>query len=339
MRLLAGDAAVAGGQRVTGPFGQSGLTSACALASAARSCSHARWPILARAEDSNPVDPHANSRPLAGHGTGAPPPVTAPLDPAQMFRETAFMIWGPDEDTREQTTVRPPTAPAGGQRGDPSARSGQTVPPALLQGNAGLDDAEARQAMNWVQWLQAQGAVVRDDGLWHRRAHLRCRRALAFSRPVPGTTQPAANTGFPDRHTRHWMERSSGDANGASDNASARADGRRSAVDVRGARATDQQTACRRRGCRREPEYQPGHKRPSAPHHTTATRWTRAYPGRAAVNRLRRQRTPGLRPIPAGCRKIIFPTILPRCVTETRNRSPGHSGRKPRSQRATPRQC
>ncbi len=197
IRLLAGDTAVAGGQRLTGPFGQSGLISGLRPGVSRPLVQSRPQADTGAGRGQQPqVDPHVNSRPLAGHRTGAPPPVTAPLDPAQMFRETAFMIWGPDEDTREQASVRPPTAPAGGQRGDPSARSGQTVPPALLQGNAGLDETEARQAMNWVQWLQGQGAVVRDDGSG-TDASLQVPPSVGIQPPVPGMNQQPANTGFP----------------------------------------------------------------------------------------------------------------------------------------------
>lgn len=132
------------------------------------------------------ADPQAASRPLSD--TAAAPP-----DSQQAFRETAFMIWGPDEETREQAALRASGGqPRGGQPG------GQVMPPALAAGSTGLDETEARQAMNWVNWLQAQGAVVRQDALAPGAMQQAGSRAgtgpLGQSLPAAGQ---AASAGFP----------------------------------------------------------------------------------------------------------------------------------------------
>src|SRR5262249_34381064 len=149
--------AAAGGQRL---FGQSGITPGL-RPGVSRPLVNSR-PRADRATGQPAAGQYVTSRPLGESGELGR--TTGPLDPQQMFRETAFMIWGPDEDTHEQPIARSINGSASGRRrGDPAARPGDTVPPALQQGSMGLDESETRQAMNWVHWLQAQGAVVRED--------------------------------------------------------------------------------------------------------------------------------------------------------------------------------
>lgn len=86
-----------------------------------------------------------------------PPPrpdVPVPSQPTQVtraFKETAFMIWAQDEDSQ-------PRLPAqqAGATSDPDA----TASAALRDLDSAGDDAEARRALNWYNWLQSQGAVA-----------------------------------------------------------------------------------------------------------------------------------------------------------------------------------
>jgi tetratricopeptide (TPR) repeat protein len=86
-----------------------------------------------------------------------PPPrpdVPVPSQPTQVtraFKETAFMIWAQDEDSQ-------PRLPAqqAGATSDPDA----TASAALRDLDSAADDAEARRALNWYNWLQSQGAVA-----------------------------------------------------------------------------------------------------------------------------------------------------------------------------------
>ncbi|WIG57730.1 MAG: hypothetical protein OJF49_000475 [Ktedonobacterales bacterium] len=90
-----------------------------------------------------------------------------------IFAETEYMLWGRDDDESARRPVPPvaaqpaaapepvvPPAPAQStpEPADMFARSGVIVPPALREQATGLDETEARAAINWIQWLQAQGA-------------------------------------------------------------------------------------------------------------------------------------------------------------------------------------
>ena len=135
------------------------------------------------------------SRPLVTSGPGpespfgAPQPTSQPLPPpprpdvpvasqptevTRAFKETAFMIWGRDEDSQPRITAQQPTQP--GQPG-PSRDDGPSAPPALRGLSSVLDDAETNRALNWYNWLQAQGAV-----------------ALGAAAASPGAERPRSTT-------------------------------------------------------------------------------------------------------------------------------------------------
>ena len=143
-------------------------------------------------EEAAPVDqavktatgrPSAHSLPLGGmaatpaterHTTPPAPPGTGPLSQSTpttasrpstlppdfhtIFAETEYMLWGRDESGGE--------APQGAYperaRTDTFSHSAVVVPPVLREQGGSFDDTEARVALNWIHWLQAQGARPRD---------------------------------------------------------------------------------------------------------------------------------------------------------------------------------
>lgn len=154
-----------------------------------------------------------SGRPVAGNTSlplSALPAGGLPAEFQNLFSETEYMIWGPDEETRARQVVAsqqktsttlsapedvvlaqhpaPPTpeaaAPLPEQPAvDPLARSASFVPPALIEQGAPLDETEARAAINWVNWLKAQGA----------RAH----PGLEPTTGGPGAPQPAPPSAHP----------------------------------------------------------------------------------------------------------------------------------------------
>ncbi len=86
-----------------------------------------------------------------------PPPrpdVPVPSQPTQVtraFKETAFMIWGQDEDSQPRLAAQ--SAEAAGDA-DPASSS------ALSDLDSAAEDDETRRALNWYNWLQSQGAVA-----------------------------------------------------------------------------------------------------------------------------------------------------------------------------------
>lgn len=80
-----------------------------------------------------------------------PPPrpdVPVPSQPTQVtraFKETAFMIWGQDEDSQPRL---------------PTQQADAATPSVLRDLDSAADDDEARRALNWYNWLQSQGAVA-----------------------------------------------------------------------------------------------------------------------------------------------------------------------------------
>ncbi|HEX8981837.1 MAG TPA: tetratricopeptide repeat protein [Ktedonobacterales bacterium] len=98
-----------------------------------------------------------------------------------MFKETENMLWGPEHSDpgalptmampapdpagfRPQTAAPQPTFDAPlPQAQPPFEDSAHFVPPAILESQFALGDTEARRAIRWVQWLQAQGARMRSD--------------------------------------------------------------------------------------------------------------------------------------------------------------------------------
>jgi tetratricopeptide (TPR) repeat protein len=137
---------------------------------------------------------HVAARPLSSLDLG----VKVPEEFQGLFSETEFMLWGPDDETRTRMAtqaleatdkyprVKPPPkqpapeappvatappvveappmtpAPAPSPQAAPApaapARPQEFVPPALVEHGIPLEDAEARDAMGWVNWLQSQGA-------------------------------------------------------------------------------------------------------------------------------------------------------------------------------------
>jgi tetratricopeptide (TPR) repeat protein len=129
---------------------------------------------------------HVAARPLSSLDLG----VKVPEEFQGLFSETEFMLWGPDDETRTRMATQaleatdkyprvkpPPKQPAA--EPEPSAptlptveaphvdaaplaseRPQEFVPPALIEHGIPVQDAEARDAIGWVNWLQSQGARV-----------------------------------------------------------------------------------------------------------------------------------------------------------------------------------
>ena len=137
---------------------------------------------------------HVAARPLSSLDLG----VKVPEEFQGLFSETEFMLWGPDDETRTRMATQaleatdkyprvkpppkqtlpippapltappaptppvveaPPTAPTQATLTPAApARPHEFVPPALIEHGIPLEDAEARDAMGWVNWLQSQGA-------------------------------------------------------------------------------------------------------------------------------------------------------------------------------------
>lgn len=111
--------------------------------------------------------------PLAQVPAPAPVPRSAPVshDIRSIFAETEYMLWS-REDTERMQAVRPPQAPARGpvaphepERVERGGSSSVLMPPALRDQGFNLEETEARAAINWVHWLQAQGARPRPGQL------------------------------------------------------------------------------------------------------------------------------------------------------------------------------
>jgi hypothetical protein len=124
---------------------------------------------------------HVAARPLSSLDLG----VKVPEEFQGLFSETEFMLWGPDDETRTRMAtqaleatdkyprVKPPVNPPAPQPATPEPaapprvtapppappeRPREFVPPALIEHNIPLQDAEAQDAIGWVNWLQSQGA-------------------------------------------------------------------------------------------------------------------------------------------------------------------------------------
>jgi tetratricopeptide (TPR) repeat protein len=114
-------------------------------------------PMRATQDDLSDVNAFAQSR-------------SAPVPPSfhEIFAETEFMLWGRDEEDRSQNggNQSPSSASStdifGASRVDRFERSTVIVPPALADSHGGIEDTEARAAIGWVRWLQAQGARPMD---------------------------------------------------------------------------------------------------------------------------------------------------------------------------------
>ncbi len=120
----------------------------------------------------------AASRPLA-----STPRSTLPADTQHLLTETEYMLWGPDEETRARAAARNKAAgaasgsgvarPMQGDLGNPnqpaSPRQPNATGPLSQSGSMPAADASANASasggpngghggLDWVQWLQAQGA-------------------------------------------------------------------------------------------------------------------------------------------------------------------------------------
>lgn len=141
----------------------------------------ASQPLPQREPTAAPSRPQTQSQPLHQPTAGPAPtpaastqarPANLPPDFHTIFAETEYMLWGHDEETVGR--VRAISGAAGQPHTDSLADATAFVPPALQQQGGPLDDTEARAAINWISWLQAQGA-----------------RPHGFARPgVPGATGP-----------------------------------------------------------------------------------------------------------------------------------------------------
>lgn len=103
----------------------------------------------------------------AAYGASAPAsrPNNLPPDFHRIFSETNNMLWH-DEAENQETQGRIPNMPAFDRsRTDLFARSQVVMPPPLLGASGSLEDTEARLSMNFLNWLQAQGAVAQNLGM------------------------------------------------------------------------------------------------------------------------------------------------------------------------------
>ncbi len=129
----------------------------------------------------------------------AEPPRASALPPDfhSMFAETEYMLWS-REDTEKHEALdmgrvgrgfTPPFGPTragelppGLERGTPSSA---LVPPALREQGFSLEETEARAAINWVNWLQAQGARPHGSAPPASAAQAARRRTVPPSDPQP----------------------------------------------------------------------------------------------------------------------------------------------------------
>lgn len=129
------------------------------------------------------------SQPVVGTNPLPQPPVPAaqergsalPANFRSMFAETEYMLWGKEnDDFGEMSRALPPAS--GNIPTDQFARSNVFVPPVLRDQGVGMDETEARTSINFVNWLQAQGALQQDAAAIPPRAPI--------TRQVPLEPQP-----------------------------------------------------------------------------------------------------------------------------------------------------
>jgi tetratricopeptide (TPR) repeat protein len=124
-------------------------------------------PSVPLAGQRNVSRPLVTSVPVTGGpANGMPPPLGQPLPPpprpdvpvpsqptevTRAIKETAFMIWGREDDSQPRLAAQRPSVPTRGQTAGPRA---------LEELGGAADDEEARRALNWYNWLQEQGAVA-----------------------------------------------------------------------------------------------------------------------------------------------------------------------------------
>lgn len=113
-----------------------------------------------------------------------PPPrpeIPAPSQPTEVTRaikETAFMIWGKDDDSQPRIAAQ--------QTG--AARDAEPVAPVLRDLSSAADDDETKRALNWYNWLQAQGAVALGGAVSSPAPE----RPRSTTKPIPGIGAPTS---------------------------------------------------------------------------------------------------------------------------------------------------
>lgn len=132
------------------------------------------------------------SRPLVASApnTGGPafvPPSSQPLPPpprpdipvpsqptevTRAIKETAFMIWGKEDDSQPRIPAQPAAA----------AGDAEPVAPVLRDLDRAADDDETQRALNWYNWLQAQGAVALGGAVSSPAPE----RPRSMTKPIPG---------------------------------------------------------------------------------------------------------------------------------------------------------
>lgn len=114
--------------------------------------------------------------PPAAYTTSAPAARSNDLPPDfhRIFSETKDMLWHDDVEGQETQARMPGVAAFDRSRADPFARSQAVMPPALLGAGGSLEDTETRLSINFLNWLQAQGALAQN----------------AAMHGMPGTTGP-----------------------------------------------------------------------------------------------------------------------------------------------------
>ncbi|HEX6122899.1 MAG TPA: DUF6584 family protein, partial [Ktedonobacterales bacterium] len=147
-----------------------------------------------------------------GNGTLSPParpqPLTAmPARPSglppefhSIFSEAENMIWEPEENERGAPAPTPaaPMASPPSPPGDHAPQSQPLVPPAIAAQGANMDETEVRQAVNWVHWLQAQGARVHAGAQMPRPPRVEAPNAphAPATGPLPPPTPEALRSMF-----------------------------------------------------------------------------------------------------------------------------------------------
>ena len=108
-------------------------------------------------ERANPrtTSPLSASRPTSGN---------LPPDFHSIFTETEYMLWGKDSGEHPRPATGGRTAPLGAPAIDPFRQAPDTMPPAMREQGMSLQDTESRQALNFLTWLQAQGALSHGTG-------------------------------------------------------------------------------------------------------------------------------------------------------------------------------
>jgi hypothetical protein len=124
-----------------------------------------------------------------------PPAQEPPTPPAQPFlRQTALPQAPQGAPTAgPSAALTPPAQPYRRPDQPPFENSAQFVPPALAENQFAMGDTEARRAIRWVQWLEAQGARRRSDEVMRARPTNSLDALLNATQqtPQPGATPPA----------------------------------------------------------------------------------------------------------------------------------------------------